>query len=411
MPKPPDAAPEQKKYSYETPESKESRNRVLLLIGIMLVLVIVGIGVLVFLFMGGVPPSGGISVPGVAPPENASNLTVPPYCDDDCYLQLALNATSPDFCRSIKDPARKNGCFVALSNVSMEACVAVQDHATLKDCVLRYAVQNNDTDLCLYLPEPDSTECMGLLDPCYQLSGTPMSICLALEKRDSSFCGYDKACIINYTETTGDAGACSLISETAGQYACTSVALDKDKCSDLQLKSERDLCYQIYAIKTDDKALCSAISPDSIYMIECLSYFAVKLNDYTVCDTDALKFNNRWNCYSNYSFGTGNSSGCVAIDKLATTSRFSCMYQFAKMWGDPSACDLIGDPGESVTCYVGSIMNNTRLDYAHCQGIGPYVWRNKCYMQSAKLANDTTFCLYITTENESKSCVNEVTGK
>jgi len=393
------------KYKFEAPEEKESKSRIFILIGIMLVLIVVGVGLLALLFMGGAIPPIGISLPNVTPGENLSNVTNA-TCGDDCLFQQAMNLTDPGLCKQMSDAKRRNDCYIALSNYSLSACVNVQDNSTLDGCVVKFAVQRNQTEVCLYLPEPQATECMALLDPCYIDNGTARSLCLALEKQDPSQCGGGEECIFNYSMSTGRSDACSVIPETAKRSGCMAAVTGKDKCYGLSLQSEKDLCYEIYATRTNDPHLCGAITPDNLYMLACVGYFVDKGADYGTCDV--LTLNNRWNCYKNYSLGTGDVSGCVAIDKLATSSRFTCMYEFAKKWGDPSACDLINDAAQALTCYVGSMMNNSNLDYTHCQAVGPVVWRNKCYTQSAVLRGDTSLCDLIATENEKNSCISAV---
>lgn len=405
VPKKNPAGDPSEKYKFEAPQEKESRNTVFILIGIMLVLIVLGVGVLILLFMGRVIPPIGISLPNVIPGVNLSNVTNA-TCGDDCLFGQAMNLTDPGFCKQISDDKRRNDCYIALSNDSLSACVNVQDNATLEGCVMKFAVQRGQTEVCLYLPEPYATQCMALLDPCYHNNGTARSLCLALEKQDYSQCGGDAECLFNYSVATGKGDACSAISGAANQSGCASAATHKDKCYDLSLQSEKDLCYEIYATRTNDSRLCSAITPDNLYMLACVGYFVGNGADYGTCDV--LTLNNRWNCYKNYSLGTGDVSGCVAIDKLASSSRFSCMYEFAKKWGDPSACDLTNDPAQTLTCYVGAIMNNTNLDYTHCQAVAQVAWRNKCYMQSALLRGDASLCDLIATENEKNDCISAV---
>jgi hypothetical protein len=394
----------QERYKSDTAPDKEGNVRILILIGIMLVLIVAGVALLVFLLMGRVIPPLGVVFPNITPGGNQPNATA--GCGDECLFQQALNATSPGFCDQMTNATFRNDCYIALSNVSLDACTKIQDHASLEGCIEKFAVMDNMTDICLYLPEPAATACMAMIDPCYQKTGTGRSLCLALEKKNSSLCGSDKECIYNYSLSTGESIACDALPEQPEQYACNSVVLGKDECSSLT-GAGRDLCYEIYAQRTNNEFFCNSITPNGLYALDCVSYFVSRGADYGTCD-NLLTLNNRWSCYTNYSLGTGNVSGCVAIDPLASSFRFSCLYQFAKKFGDPSACDLINETYAINTCYVGSIMNNTNLDYTHCQAVGQVIWRNKCYTQSALQRNDPSLCNLIQTENEKASCINTV---
>jgi len=398
------ASPPEYKNKYETPEDKESRNRIFILIGIMLVLIVVGVALLALLFMGRLLPPAQITLPNATVGGNLTNATIG-GCGDACLYQQAMNLTDADYCRQILDAKLKNDCYIALSNVSLTACVNVQDHATLAGCVNKFALLMNQTDICTYLPEPQATSCMAQIDPCYLNNGTPRLLCLALEKKNVSQCGADTDCIFNYSIATSNTVDCGVITQRPAQYACVASITGQDKCHDLS-GAEKDLCYEIFAMRTNNSLYCTATTPDSRYMLDCIGYFVKHGADYSLCNS--LTLNNRWQCYTNYSLGTGNTSGCVAIDPLASSFRFSCFFQFAKQWGDPSACDLINDAGQAVTCYVGSIMNNTNLDYRNCRDIGPIVWRNKCYTEYAKMSNDTSICNFIDTANEKSSCVGAV---
>jgi hypothetical protein len=162
----------------------------------------------------------------------------------------------------------------------------------------------------------------------------------------------------------------------------------------------------MYANLSDDPLICTLINPDTLYSFNCFSHFALKEEDLSICDYLSLDY--RWDCYSNYSFVTKDLSGCKNINKLATTSRFRCFYDYAKSYGDPSACDYINDPSPTITCYVGAMMNNTNLDYSTCSGVVVTQWRNKCYMQSAILNENPSLCNMIETESERNNCLSQV---
>jgi len=401
IPKPGESLSPDKKHSFEPSEKKESNKKVFFLIAVLLVFIVAGVGLLIFIFMGMIvpPPPPTSNLTNVT--ANETNATVTGGCDDQCMLLLAQNTSSSSYCDLINNSSLKSQCYLALANVSLSSCLKTTG-SNLLDCVTNHALINSDIGICSNLMGADNLACMVAVNPCYAKNGTEKRLCLAISKNDYSLCADDTDCEMDYIKKTGNESACESITETVKKYACISIAMEKDKCYDLTLQSQKDLCYQIYATETDDEVACTAITPNSIYALDCFSFFAINRSQYSICDS--LTLNNRWACYSNFSIGTKLTSGCNAIDKLASTSRFRCFYDFAKLYGDPSACDLIGDVSQTLTCYVGAIMNNTALDYTKCANVVREEWKNKCYSQSAKIKNDSSICSYIETESEREHC-------
>ena len=404
IPKPGESSTPEKKHSFEPPGKKESNKTVFFLIAVLLIFIVIGVSLLIFIFMGKIiPPSPPTSNLTNVTANITTNGTVTGGCDDQCMLLLAQNTSSSSYCDVINDSSLKSQCYLALANVSLSSCLKTTG-SNLLDCVTNHAVRNSDIGICTNLEGADNLACMVAVNPCYAKNVTERQLCLAISKNDDSLCAGDEECIIDFIKTTGDESACDSIANTVKKYACISIALKKDKCINLTLQSQKDLCYQIYAVETDDEATCNDITPNSIYALDCFSFFAINRSQYSICDS--LTLNNRWACYSNFSIGTKLTSGCQAIDTLAYTSRFRCFYGYAKLYGDPSACDLIGDVSQTLTCYVGAIMNNTALDYTNCANIVKEQWKNKCYSQSAQNKNDSSICNYIETENEREGCKN-----
>jgi len=396
-----------KQHKFSAKPKDDSQTTVFILIGLMLVFIVIGAGVLLLLFSGILAP-----VPPTQPPPtttnqtgNETNVTIA-GCDDQCNLDLAINTSSPNYCEFINSSAIAQQCYLALSNASLASCIKLDNSSMRYGCVLYHAESANDSTICNNLAEPDKTSCMSRISPCFEKSGVEKDLCLALEQKDVSFCKSDTGCIFNYSKSTKDNEACKSLPTLVMEYACRSNNLNKDECYYLSLISQKDLCYQMYANLSDDPIVCTMISQDTVYSFNCFSYFAVKDEDFSLCNYLSLDY--RWECYSNYSFITKDLSGCKNIDPLASTSRFRCFYDYAKSYGDPSACDPINDPSQTITCYVGAIMNNTDLDYSTCSRVVITQWRNKCYMQSAILNNNPSLCNMIQTESERNNCLNQV---
>jgi hypothetical protein len=390
-----------KKYKYIPPEKKESNNMLFLTIAILLVLIIIGVGALLFIFMQWIEKP--------APPIDQNNITnitnitnVSAICDDQCMYDLAIKNNNFDHCNQINDSSISENCFMHFANTTLSACLKLTDTENMVACVELHAMEQNDTGICNNLNTTAAKICKEKVVPCSSKAGLEYSLCMALAKNDYGFCNSDEKCLLEYAKATGTTDACTKIPDAVKESSCKSIILDQDFCYLLPLTAQKDLCYQTYAMEEDDSLICTQITSDTAYSLECLSYFATKESNLNLCNS--LSLNNRWSCYTNYSFTTKDLTGCSSIDKLATTSRFRCFFEFAKMHGDPSACDSIEDPGQVTSCYVGSILNNLNLDHTKCAAINLDEWKNRCYLESARLNNDASFCNFIETENERKNC-------
>jgi hypothetical protein len=244
-------------------------------------------------------------------------------------------------------------------------------------------------------------QCLLAIDSCYG-SADP-GLCNAIKLSNPSLCQSNASCLLNYSLTKNDANSCEGVQNEVVTAACKSSVLKTDKCSGLSKPAERDYCYELFAIYTNDKYTCTQISASSSYAIDCFSVFAIREQNYTVCNVFSL--DERWACYINYSLGTGDLAACYQIDSLATTNRFECAFEFAKKYGNPGACEVIDRLNSRDTCYQGSIIySNENLDWHYCSDITNFEWMNKCYNEAAKLYHDITLCDKISATYAREAC-------
>jgi len=375
------------------------------LIGILLVLIFIVGGALIYILT----QKGGEAVPplanGTKPPQNVTNVTnitnATGACEGECLLEKALSEKNVSACAMMGNLSQQ--CYEGLSGESLEACEAVLNVTRKMACMTAFAVGRNNMSLCERLAA-GADACRLAVDPCYNASDK--SLCRALEEGDPSRCGSNSMCLLNYSMAKSDPGACALIENNVVSAACKSAAGRTDKCSGLPQQSERDYCYELFAIYTNDYLTCTQTTPNSIYALDCYSLFAARLEQVSFCDDDGLGLNERWQCYTNYSLLSGNLSGCERIDALATTSRFTCFFEYAKAYGNPAACDSIGDASGRSTCYEGAIIySNQNLDWHHCRDVTSFKWMNQCYTAAAKLYDDVTMCDYISESFAKESCI------
>ena len=186
---------------------------------------------------------------------------------------------------------------------------------------------------------------------------------------------------------------------------CKSSISKSDQCSSLT-GAAADLCYQTYGILSSSSEICKMITPDGPYSTMCFSTVAANLKDPTICDHSGLAINNLWACYSNYSLSSGDIAGCSQIHTLASNSRFDCAFEFAKKFGDPSACDIIEQTGSRIVCYQGVLIYSPEnLNVSTCHSVLNYNWMNKCYLESAKKYSNVSICDQIDDDSYRLTCI------
>jgi hypothetical protein len=392
---------------------EDDNKKTIVLIGVLLILIfVVGGGLLYVITQKGgapmVPPSNQTNN---TPPQNQTNQTgqnntqnQTQVCDDACLFDAAVGAQNASACSAINSSSLEQGCYSRLSNVSLDACRAVVNDTLKESCVTYFAVSEGNMSLCDLLSQGKDA-CRRAVDPCFDAADA--TLCRAIEDNDPSECAGDSNCLLNYSMAAGDESGCSLITNTVVSTACRSAVKYTDKCSSLPEDSERDYCYDLFAVYSGDEATCTQISRNSMYALECYSYFAIKLRNLTYCGNERLELNDMWGCYRNYSLGTGDIAGCKAIDPLASTNQFLCVFEFAKKYGDPSACEIIETLASRKTCYEGSILySNSNLKWQNCRDVTNFVWENKCYTESAKLYKDVSICNNIDEDFAKETCMN-----
>ncbi|MEW6723028.1 MAG: hypothetical protein AB1324_07230 [Candidatus Micrarchaeota archaeon] len=372
----------------------DGRKTTIILAALLILVVVVGGALLYVLSQKGAPPPAPPAqneTPKPPPVQNETNMTnVTPPCDDQCLFGGAVSAGNVSACGSISASELRQQCYSELSNVSLEACRQVSNETRKQECVTSFAKAEDDITLCDLLSS-GVEECRLAVDPC--LGSEDQKLCRALSANDASECGQNTACLLNFSLTKKDEASCSLIQNSVVKTACVSSVRNSDRCYTLPQTAEKDYCYQLYATYSGDYLTCTSITPNTAYALDCFSHFAGTLGDLSICDRKEFDLNNVWSCYTNFSLISGDIAGCENIHELATTAKFNCAFEFAKLHGDPAACQLIESQSSRSTCYQGAIIySNQNLDWRNCADITNFEWRNKCYNEGAKVAGDITVC-------------------
>lgn len=392
---------------YNFKRGADDNKNATMVIGILLVLIVV-IGALLIFILSEQPGNGGqigvgnqnqTIIPDMPPDNSTTNDTV--ECDDQCHYDLALLNIDVGECNTIIDGAKKQECYSGLSTLSLDACILLDNLTVKTHCAIDFAIETDDRSICELLGE-NAQACYDEFDKC--LDADDEDLCYALRNEDPSECK-ELSCQIKYSIAKNDGALCDMVSGNAATVACRAAVKQSDLCYDLSSQFERDYCYQLYAIYTDEILMCSQITSDTHYIVDCYASFAISRGNVSICNRASVSLDSRWDCYTNYSLMSGDIAGCYAIDELATTSRFACAFEFAKLHGDPSGCQAIVYAPSRTTCYQGSILYlNDNLDYRNCANITDFDWNHKCYNEAAKVQDDIAICDNIDVPYAKEAC-------
>lgn len=389
-------AADQNKFSSSKSSGSGKRTASFLVLGVLIVLFLALVGAYFFLITQK-NQNDNLVVPNI----NTNKTDINETCISDlCLLQIAQTQNDSQTCDKIADSAVKQSCYTGFVNFSVSACTNVYDYSVRSVCIKKFALQTNSVDLCRKLNSADVKSCVESVAPCYYKTGDEFRFCYAVSKIDYTLCGSDDNCLINFAQNFKNNSACDGISNMASQGLCNSVAAGTDLCGNLSVVANQDSCRELYAKKTNDISICQYTTQGSIYELNCYAYFAITTKNTNLCKKVDLL--NKWNCYQNYSWTSGDIAGCDAIEAGSVLSRSLCYVQYAKIFGNPSTCEIISNIGSKPACYLGAMDNNPNLKPENCAGMALDSWKVRCYLDSAILYNDTNICLKYLNESSDK---------
>ncbi|MGV8085626.1 MAG: hypothetical protein ACP5N9_05230 [Candidatus Bilamarchaeum sp.] len=389
-------------------KSKDSTNQIIL-IAVLVVFAVLIFGGLVFLVTQKPAPPSSTNTTNLPTTNNTLNISnntnntnnQTQACDEMCLLTKAIADKSFDQCARLSSNVKQQ-CFMAISNISLDACTSLLDYPSKRSCVTHFATIRNSTSICDDLSVNDRPSCKALADPCFT-SSTPL-LCNAYRFSDPTKCQSDESCLLQYAESRSSEAACGLISNQPVSLGCKSGISHSNYCSSFS-GAQLDLCRQTYGIIGHYIGACQMISQDE-YKLACFSNLSVYLNDSSVCTSSGLMLNDLWVCYKIYALASQDISACEIIPDLADNGKFQCAFEFAKKFGDPSACQVIDTLSSRSVCYQGAIIYSAQtLNYNYCSRITNYGWMNRCYTESAKTYRNVGLCDMIDESAFRQSCV------
>lgn len=386
-------------------KKKEMNIKLVIAVLLVLIILILSGGFLLYYILGG-GPNGEQPPPQInetRPPEIIPDVPNVTLCDDQCQYEKAIQNSDETECKNISNISMQQQCYEELSDISLNACLKLENDLKKRSCIIAFAIADENLSLCDSLDE-GIEDCKDVVDPCRK--AIDVNLCYAIKDADPLRCQSDTDCILNYSTTTRDEEACNLIQNPIVSKGCLSAVTGQDKCHGFDKQSERDNCHLIYALYADEFWTCTQIKDNTVYALECYSTFAARMNDLSICERDGFWLDTKWKCYTNYSLISGDLEGCREIDELATTNRFFCAFEYAKKYGNPTACNIISSIGQRHTCYQGAIIySSENLDWTYCSEVRSFEWRNKCFNEAAKLFDDVSLCDNIEEDFAKEACV------
>ncbi|MBI2079465.1 hypothetical protein HYT84_01770 [Candidatus Micrarchaeota archaeon] len=390
-----------KQYSFKQPGEKGTRINILLIAAVAIIgLILISMFVLETLSKNNIKKADLDFKINITEDKDVSKV-----CDDSCYFALGVGGVDAPSCTKIINDSLRQNCYGEIADKSYEACLSLIDNGKKTSCIINHAQLKKDINVCDVLEDEIEKElCIKKADNCYFEQGYKKNLCNALENENYEFCKGNETCILDYTMQTGDTNGCGILSNIGKKTACLGVATKDDTCIGLAYPSQRDQCKEVYAIWTNQSFLCDDIDKDSTYAISCYSHFAINENNKNYCSK--IKFENSWDCYTNYALATKDVSGCIAIHELAQFSKRGCFVNFAKEIRDPSACSYINDSSSEINCYIVSIQYNTTkpIPPPNCVNVKLASWKDKCYSYSAVGNSERLVCEEISSSSEKLNC-------
>lgn len=376
-------------------------------IGVFIFVLVIVVAFFIFIYL----PSSQNSIPTLPNSTAGNQNTTQNTCDDECLFAKITSEGNVSQCNDLVQ--NKSDCFEFFSQKDLESCVQISDQTILKECIIHYALEKNDLTLCNNLDGDSKDTCISFIDSCYFKKGDDRALCYALSKNDYNYCAQNVQCIYDYAKSSNREDGCSVLSDPTQVLVCNSLATKSDKCKDALNPSSVNYCYSEWAIQKDDSFYCGMITQKaSIPAEDCYSHFAVKEKDPAYCEKVDIVNNFRWSCLTDYAIETGEVAGCEAIEEYVTVSKTNCYLKLAKAINDPRICEYLDDVSAKNQCYVANI--NIRTDLLtpeKCSGVRSDTWRNRCYLEAGKNANDSTVCNAITSQAEKDFCIGVVEQK
>ncbi|MFH1895443.1 MAG: fibronectin type III domain-containing protein [archaeon] len=307
---------------------------------------------------------------------------------NSCNAVVAASENSIEACKKISVVSDKDICFkaIAISLKDYVVCTYISTATTSEgferdDCLTTVLNSVKEETLCtFFINQTKKNECFGEIgvkekNPLICKKSTDLNLTdyciknIALEEKDSDYClqildkNIFQQCVAGVAEANPEKKACELITDLSTKDNCyyntaqsskketycpliidnsirdncyNALAVDLNKgvlCDEIRLLNAnlRNSCYSTVAGNSLDSPLCEKITGSEQY-ISCYNHIAVKLTDYSVCNSADKYF-----------------------PKLIYATPDYCFYAYAEEKNDELACDQIRNTAYRNSCDVNAL--------------------------------------------------------
>lgn len=299
---------------------------------------------------------------------------------EECFFQVATAKGDESLCRKTYEEAECQK--IVIKNVAQKTLNAgkcyqlvekFDDYYEAADCVSFVAAEKKDEKLCEELAPgygKVQEECFARLamasnnillcekaigsqldDKCYQTllnnNSDPVKLCQELEGLAFTYCVDNLDCEVNKNKeacadfvfkTRNDPNFCEHQLNTAKRTDCyTRVALERDSL-ELCLRTEVKPCITNLAIDKENPSICN-LGIDYDADGNCYTNYALAFKDHQFCNRINDDFQ-KGECLKTFAIDTNNVNICYQISNV---KRQECFWYFAKVSGNVSFCEFVGD--------------------------------------------------------------------
>lgn len=281
---------------------------------------------------------------------------------EECLATVAYATGNEELCKQVKNPDIRYGCFtgLAIHYEDRGYCDGMDNNIMKEDCLSLIAELKGDASIC------DE---------------------LSLEE-------YQIGCLQHTAQSANNIELCSKIpgEREIEFFICRRGMLDKLwyrwQCLSLGYNFAREFCFDVRA-KTADKLK--------------------ELKDKTICDSILKRFDQRYDCYSDLAYSTGDLRACEEIPIDETSKWDFCIRASIIKGRNIENCKRIKAEEQRDLCMIDmavALKNVSICDNMNSED--EEIVRNKCYEYVGISLNDVSICEKITILDDKVRCIKHI---
>jgi len=318
-----------------------------------------------------------------------------PKTRNECYIMAASLKKDVKICEKIDTSMQfsvlqREECLatVAYATGDGELCKQVKNTDIMYGCFTGLAVHHENRDYCDRIYDPLMKEdCLSLIA---ELKGD-VSICDEL-----SLMEYQIGCLQHTAQSANNIELCNKIPGEREMefFVCRRGVLDKLwyrwQCLSLGYNFARDFCLDVRT-KTANKLR--------------------ELEDRNICDSMPEPSDQRYDCYSDLAYSTGDLNVCGGISVNETSKRDFCIRASIIKGRNIEDCKRIKTELQSSLCMIDmavALKNASICDGMDSENEEIAIRKNKCYEYVGISLNDVSICNKINILEDRIKCIKHI---